>query len=307
MDNNGKTIESCLKIFKLIKLLLEDSATFKDVVEVISDTQTSNSSNSSLHSVMLNKYLNTLKLFGLNVYKEKGKYHLINSPYKISLSAEELNIFNRIKECSSQFKDDNEDFQKFLKSLELRFSEETKFLNKKTETKTDFRFFYEKFSDKINICTKFCNDEYNVKLTYYDKDHKECQTIGKPCNLIFRTRSAKLQVIEQASKELLTVSIDKIIDIKQLPTKAQTNYTLGRVTVFGLRGRLAKNYKLRTWEKSSLINKDGWIVITNRDESEEELTERILKYGDLCRVFTPHSFRDKIKASIDKTLALYDN
>ena len=83
------------------------------------------------------------------------------------------------------------------------------------------------------------------------------------------------------------------------------NFSNNKTVVYGLKGRLAKNYKLREWETSN-GPRGEWNIIFNKNEPETELLTRLLKYGDQCIVFTPHEFRNKLHDKIKKTLALYD-
>lgn len=309
MENSTKQIDSCIKMFALLKLLLEDNANFAKVVKVISDNEDSLSSDNSIHSVTLNKYLNTLKLFGLNVKKEKGKYHLINPPYKLDLNRQEYNSFLLLKECASNLNEEEQaDFQKFILAFERRLSERTQMFEqtRKSVNKADFSFYYENQSNKIDICSKFCKEDYKVEIIYYSTGNKkEIKIIAKAQSLLYRRNTARLQILNLQTCESTTISLDKIISIKQLPVKTSSNFTTNRITVFGLRGRLAKNYQPRTWEYTDGY-RDEWLIVINRDESEEELTNRILKYGDLCKVFTPASLKEKILSTFENTLKIYE-
>lgn len=314
METSTKQVDSCIKMFALLKLLLEDNANFSQVIKVISDEESSISPANSIHSVTLNKYLNTLKLFGLNVKKEKGKYHLINPPYKIDLNQEDLHAFMLIKNCAANiYSNENPndyEIEKFIKSFELRFSEATQMLMKKNESanKADFSFYYDKFTNKVETCSKFCKEDYRVEIIYYitrSGKKQEKKITAKAQNLLYRRGTVRLQVVDLTSGEPAVISLDNIISIKQLPNKIPPTLNTNRVTVYGLRGRLAKNYTLRPWEYSRGIE-NGWLVIVNKDESEEELTKRLLKYGANCKVLNPTGFRDKILSIYEDTLKLYD-
>lgn len=310
MENSSKQIDSCIKMFALLRLLLEDNANFNQVVKVISDTPETVSSDNSLYSVTLNKYLNTLKIFGLNVKKEKGKYHLLNPLYKIDFTPEELQAFQLLKSYEEEENTDEaakELLRKTLKTFELRFSEATQMhaqtLN--SQHNANFSFYYDKFTNKIDICEKFCKEDYKVEIIYFSPRGGEKKITGKAQELLFRNKTALLQVLDLQSREITRISLDKIISIKQLPTKTTSTFCTNRVVVFALKGRLAQNYKLRKWEYVREIDNE-WVVIVNKDESEEELTNRILKYGASCKVMAPRDFREKIHSALTNTLKLYD-
>lgn len=310
MENSSKQIDSCIRMFALLRLLLEDNANFNQVVKVISDTDAPVTSDNSLYSVTLNKYLNTLKIFGLNVKKEKGKYHLLNPLYKIDLMPEELKAFNLLKtfeDAENIDENTKELLCKVLKTFELRFSETTQMraqtLNSKY--KANFVFYYDKFTNKIDICTKFCREDYKVEIIYFQSRAREKKITCKAQKLLFRSKTALLQVLDLQSREIMSISLDKIISIKQLPMKTTPVFCTNRVVVFAIKGRLAKNYQLRKWEYIREVD-DEWHIIVNKDESEEELIRRILKYGDLCKVIAPRDFREKIHSVLTNTLKLYE-
>lgn len=311
MENSTKQVDSCIKMFALIKLLLEDDANFSQVVGVISEYEHPVSTDNSIHSVTLSKYINTLKLIGINVKKEKGKYHLINPPYKFELNQDELNAFMLIKECASKLNEEGktkEEFDKFIKACELRFSEQTQILSKKhtSQNKADFGFYFDKLTNKVDICSKFCNEDYKVEIVYYPKGKKtEKKIIAKAQELLYRRNSIQLQVLDITSTQTTTISLDKIISIKQMPVKIPRAYSTNRVTVYGLRGRLAKNYRVRNWEIAEGYRGE-WLIIKNKDESEEELIQRLLKYGASCKIFSPAVLKDKIVSAFENTLKLYE-
>lgn len=311
MENNTKQIDNCVKMFKILKLLFEDNATFPQIMHIVSDGETTSATDNSVHSVTLNKYINTLKLFGLDVYKEKNSFHLTNPPYKVNFSETELQLLFLLKKCTNNLKENNidyEEFNKFLNTLEMRFSDKTQEIWQQIidENQPDRSFYYEHLDNKINICSKLCKEDFSVEILYYKMNkNKEYQMIAKAQKLLYRKNAIYLQVLNAKTRQIGTINLNKITSIKQQPTKISSSFTTNKMTVFGIRGTLAQNYKLRPWELAE-SSKNGWVIIINRDESEDELIKRILKYGDMCKVITPLELRQKIKNCIDETLNLYN-
>lgn len=89
--------DSVLKIFQLLKLLSAGEVPFSDVINIFADEVDGVKSNSH---VVLNKYLNTLKIFGLKVKKKKSMYYLINTPFSMELDEEELKAVLLLKSAS---------------------------------------------------------------------------------------------------------------------------------------------------------------------------------------------------------------
>lgn len=328
---SAKKIDSCKKIFELMYLILDRDASFQDIVELFSKEKSSahTENNLTLYSVELSKYINTLKLFGFNVSKEKGHYRLINSPYKIDLSNHDLHAFDLIKRYAKSFKntqekylencDENERkrfqkvykvtkaFDKFLENLEFRFTDSIKVIQKRNSGKQelDFGFYFVSLKDKICICSNFCKEDYDVNIVYYNKNSKILTLIASPKEIIYGTRSVRLKVMDK-NGEYFLISLDKIIDIKQQPYKSKQPFSDGKTSVYGIRGRLSQNYKLREWETLSGYD-NGWMVIVNKKEPEEELFKRLLKYADSCKIFTPITLKQKFLAQIDEMLKMYQD
>ena len=88
MKNNKKLNDGCLKIFKFLKLLYEDQAEYDKVLEIFKDG--SKETPKENVQVILNRYINTLKVFGLKIEKENTKYKIQNSLYSINLNDADL-------------------------------------------------------------------------------------------------------------------------------------------------------------------------------------------------------------------------
>ena len=71
---SSKYNDSCLKMFQFLKLLTQGPVDFNVVLDIFSDETTEGKSNPH---VALNKYLNTLKIFGIKVQKKQNKYYLL--------------------------------------------------------------------------------------------------------------------------------------------------------------------------------------------------------------------------------------
>ena len=117
--------DACVKLFEFIKMLYEDKAEFKKVIDLISDGKYDGTSNTH---VTLNKYLNAMKIFGINVKKENNKYQMLTPLYKIKFDIEDLKSILILKNAGKTLPEGNQkkQLQSFLKSLEIRYDEKTK-------------------------------------------------------------------------------------------------------------------------------------------------------------------------------------
>ena len=80
--DSQKLNDGCIKIFKLLELLYQDKADYQSVINIFIDDFNADQTTNNIQ-VVLNKYLNTLKVFGLNVVKQIyfEKLTLFNSFY----------------------------------------------------------------------------------------------------------------------------------------------------------------------------------------------------------------------------------
>ena len=63
--NNPKLNDGCIKMFKLLLLLYQDKADYESVKDIFKNDFDDEQSTNNIQ-VVLNKYLNTLKVFGIN-------------------------------------------------------------------------------------------------------------------------------------------------------------------------------------------------------------------------------------------------
>ena len=135
--------DGCIKIFKLIKLLYEDKADYQSVIDIFIDDFNEDQTTNNIQ-VVLNKYLNTLKVFGLNVVKENNKFILKNGLYSIPFSNDDSISIGILTKLSENFpdKDISQNIQKLLQELNFRMDESHKNKLKNISKNYNFLFFY---------------------------------------------------------------------------------------------------------------------------------------------------------------------
>ena len=124
--NNTKLNDGCIKIFKLLILLYEDKADYNSVVEIFKDDLSEQSTNNI--QVVLNKYINTLKVFGIKIKKYKNKYTLQSSLYSMGYNIDDLKSISILINSTKNFPDTKitQDLNEFINSLTLRMNNEDK-------------------------------------------------------------------------------------------------------------------------------------------------------------------------------------
>ena len=299
----GKYNDSGVKIFELLKLLTEDNASYENVIELFS-ADTKNNPN-----VTLNKYLNALKIFGLKIKKYKKKYHLLNSPYTLDLSANDINSIKLLTEFLEVFPENKskDAFYEFLKDIEIRTNEDAKnTLKNNTNENLNFKFYFEEYKELIEECEKYCIDKFKLKITYSNNKNEQITITAIPKEVKYYKRKICFSVFNTLTTEICDIPLNEITNIEQLPTKSSDSH-ISMTVVFKLKSRLAKTYKLKDDETSKGYDENGNLVIVNKNEDHNLLLKRLMRYGNCCEVISPKSFKLKMKNLILNTLKNYEN
>ena len=86
---------------------------------------------------------------------------------------------------------------------------------------------------------------------------------------------------------------------------ASSSASIPTTVVYKIKNRLAKNYKLRDWERLDKIDADGSQIIINKNEDLDLLLARIMRYGTECEICSPKFLREEMVEKINATLANY--
>ena len=260
----------------------------------------------NLIQVVINKYINALKVFGIKIRKEKHKYKLESSLYSVEYSTNDLKALSLIVGASKNLPDTNiaGNIEKLKANLFLRMCNSNKNTFNFLSTQKDFSFFYTDLKDQILQCKNYCNDNVILDITYL-KRNKDIHTKCKPKEITYDVKTAYLNVYDIVKKENIEIALPNILSINVLPNRS-SNYESTTTVVFKLKGRLAKIYKLKDGEKLQ-DKKDGEIIISNSGEPLDKLFSRLMRYADLCEIITPKFIRNDMINLINDTLRLYEN
>ncbi len=294
--------DSCVKMFEFLKLLLKEPVDYNTVITLFTDNKTVGRSNPN---VALNKYLNTLRILGITVQKQKNHFFIKNLPYKIDFNMDDLKIINIFKETLEIMpKGKNfRNIQFFINALEIRYSiltqEKAAALN---STKTiDFSFLSTELKKQIEKCESYCQDKRKIEVIYKNITEQEVSLVCSPVELKYIKKKTFLSVNIDSSNTVMDIPLDKIISITQL-RESTAKYSSPTTSVFKLKNRLAKNYKLREWEHSEGYDNDGWLVIINKNEDKNSLLKRLMRYGEQCVLCSPKYLKDEMLEMINKTI-----
>lgn len=288
--------DGCIKIFKLLELLYEDKAYYNDVLAIFSSDE-----DKDKRAVTLNKFLNSLKVFGIKVKKVNGKYKMQNIPFSVKFSLDDLksvNILLNLKENLPKGKTKN-NIESFLNNLIMRFDDQTKVLFDEITSNNDSSFYYASIREQIENCEKFCDEKYKLNLKYY-KDNKEISTFCMPEKVIYDNKAAYLRILKIKENTYENILTTDIISAQQVG-KAELS-----TVVYKIKGRLAQAYILKDNEELQKTLPDGSKIIVNRNEPPNKLLKRLARYDFDCVIQSPKVLHDKMKKMINDTLKNYE-
>ena len=90
---------SSLRVLQMLQLLFEKNYTMNDLMAALSKV-----SNERCSNFLVSKYINTCRFCGIDIQKIDGKYTLLKLPFGIDFSDDVLNLFDEIKEYSSNMR-----------------------------------------------------------------------------------------------------------------------------------------------------------------------------------------------------------
>lgn len=306
MINNPKISNTCLRVFEVIKLLIQKPYTIEELITLLSEKE----GNRNIYTQeTIIKYITTLRVMGLNVAKEKRKFVLKKYPIDLNLNEKELKTLEKIENYIINEKQQSccTEFKKLIGTLEKCFDNETT-----NRYNTNFSFLsVEKSVNNLNdipLINKFekiCNDQQKLKIDYVDISTKNTDTYYlKPKCVKIINRQGFLQAYDTETNELKLFLLRNIRKVVQRPQKARQMWYSNEV-IYRLDSEFAKIYKLKTEEKLLSQESDGSIIIQNCEEDKETFLRRLLKYTTHCEIIRPEKYRKKMLALIENTIDIY--
>lgn len=298
--------DACIKLFKFIIMLYEDKAYFKDVIELISDGKYDGTSNTH---VTLNKYLNALRIFGIKVKKIKNKYHLLSPMDKITFNYQDIKCIEILKKAVELLPSgiNKQNLDTVIQNIEFRYDDATKEIiqaNTNSETQHS-KFIKYDMVEQIKLCEKYCQDKQKLEILYTDQNNNNINIICTPLETIYLKRQVCLRAIGNNGSRIYEIPVDLIKSAKQLPTSS-SSINMPTTIVYKIKNRLAKNYRIREWEKLETVEPDGSKIIINKNEDLNILLRRLMRYSTECEVISPKFFKEEMINLINKTLSNYE-
>lgn len=297
-----KASETAVRALEVLKLLSFEEKTQDEIIKHIFQAK---KSDYELRKDSLYKYLNTFKLFGINVIRNKGKYTLSNLPLNIDFTEKEIETIKFLYSYAQEIcpADTANQFKLLLNKL-LKSSNQEILL----ET-VDIKNYLKKLklsTNKENI-EKFgmlCKEKQRISFLYRNSVLNETQKfVVEPIEVIATPMGEILKAFNPDIAEVQNFQIEDITELKQLPTMVKSMSVRNAVT-FELKGRLALAYELKKGERVIKKEKSS-LIVSNSEEDKEELMKRLLRYGVSCEILYPKVFKDRFLNLIDRIKAVY--
>jgi len=296
--------DACLKIFALLKLFSEGEVEYSDVIELFRDSKGEITQKSN---VTLNKFLNTVKIFGVEVDKIKHRYILRHMPFSIKLTEDDLQAVALMKSATNFLPDgkNKNNVLKLINNLQNLYDKDTKKLNVIIDTNKnyDLSFYFKKFETQIAECEEYLQNSCKLELIY-TSEGKDKIMFCIPQEIKYLDKIVCYSVYNTLSRQIVDVPIDTIKNIRKVSDNASKEH-LCTTVIFKLKGSLADRYRLRDWEHSEGKDENGWLTVINSGEDFNSLCTRLLRYDDKCVVVSPDSFKQHMLSLIDEMLELY--
>lgn len=302
--NNAKLNDGCIKIFKLINLLYEDDAEYNKVIEIFKDDVNEQSTNNI--QVILNKYINTLRVFGIEIEKENNKFVLKSSLYRMNFTVEDLKSISILGKSAKNFPDKeiSKNLMDFIHILTFRMNEDDKIKLNSLVKNYDFSFFYSNLEDKIEQCRQICKDKFIINILFLKNNEElKCKCTAK--DIIYDPETVYLRVYDIIKRENLDIPLSNILSIAKQPQLANST-ELTTTVVYKLKNRLAKTYKIKENEYSDGYDSDGCLIVINKNEPFDKLLKRLMRYSYNCEIISPKTLRNEMIKMIEDTLKNYD-
>ena len=289
-QNENKIANSGIRVLELLKALTNSELTTQDILQLFE-----NKTHKIYRKEVVAKYINTIKLIGINIGKEKDCYFLAENLRKMDFSYTDISTLKFIKNYAQKTKQEelNNNIEKAIKTIESYFSQKTKnIISSRNNNSYVPQIKKDKRHEKIKIVEKYCQEglKLNIKYkNYSDESTKEYKI--SPIKLIFKNNQSILIAYDCVANEYKEFLLDLITEVQQTPQKIITTYPTS--VIFKLKGRLAKSYILKNDEKI-LESCSDYIVVSATNINKEKLIHRLIRYFDCCEILYPKDCRDKM-------------
>lgn len=292
-----------LRSLILLELLIKEPRSLEDIRREFLKYNIIDDSNSD---DILRIDLNTLKLMGCEIsradHRTNNKFVLINHPFKIYFTADELKalkkVYNKLKEntdITTLIRFDN-----LLKKISKHVSD-----NELKEQLAGISVLKNYQNDIVKNLLRACSKKYSVSLIYKEPIHKK--EITKDIiaeKLVIKNDKLYLYGIDRNTNQSLCFNIKRILKIISL-SENNDDITVNPVTV----KFYVKDFGYSGLEDCEMIISgdipEGFVV-EGKYHNEFYATQRILSFGSKCKILEPEYFKDKVVEILKRMKDVYN-
>lgn len=278
---------SGLQVIKTLQLLLEDNYTMSELTEKLNK----NEKESIFNNSVVSKYINTCRYCGFDIPKIHNRYFLAKLPFGLDLYSRDYELLNILQDVANKRLSgkSNNLFNSFIRRLNKYSNRDIIRVEKKT-----FELTCEKFDKAIQ-------EKRKIMLMFKAKALLECIPLS------IEEHKGKLCFKVLYNDKTRFVAMDRISGLEILgkiftPSDEQE---LGETVIFEIKGDLISRYTMREHEQEIARNLPESITISNTGEDKDKLLARLLRYDNLCEIKSPQSYREEMKAMLEKMLSNY--
>lgn len=293
MIKNSNYSNSAIKVFGILQKLLEKDCSKSELLEDFSDD-----------SLLL--YINTLKKVGFEITSPKSKYDeygLLENWNFPNFNNADINLLTKIKSVLAQ----KSDYLSVLNfnNLLLIFS---KYTTNKTKEKLNKIIAQKPFGldlhEKLIYFQKCIENKTSLLITYKSPNSDKNYFEILPQAIKLENSKVYLLGYENQIIEKRCLRPEKIIATQEIINLKHKQWEKPFVVCeFDLK---SQNFLEEDVDVELIENKKDKIIVKVSSWNNFELLQKILCYGDLCKVISPENFQEKIRKTIALIKENYD-
>jgi predicted DNA-binding transcriptional regulator YafY len=264
----------------------------------------------------ISKYINTLRAGGCRIPRASNRneyhYELCRNPFPLVLDAEETEVAGKLLAVLSRQPDETltRDYRDFLEHLSWSVT-----LPDWSEEEDNPPVLFHRLARRrglMSLYRQYCRDAFHLCVRYQgDINGETCRERlapdwhVEPQEVIEREDEVILLALDCASGEPVSLDVERIESVRQLPVKNRRINHSAMTVRFALYGRLAKGYRLYPEEWTTYRSRNE-IHVKAKVRDVEALLNRLMKYGSACRLLSPEKLREAMRERITALLACLD-
>ena len=263
----------------------------------------------------LTKYINTLREVGCKIPRSSSRndynYELLQNPFPLDLGEAERNVLARLTELLDASPDEAlaDDFRLLLSKLSWSLTEPLELPSPPDEPEPHP---YLNLPEIPVACAKslakryqrYCREGFMLALTVRDAAGEIQELHLEPYDVVEQGDHQLLVGLDAKTHAQHAIQLDRILSVHSMPAKnkGQARQT---TVVFAVYGRLSKTYRPYPGEKIVFSNAERLHVKTRVLETSG-LINRLMKYGDACRIISPEPVRQAVKQRLQSLLDTFE-